>query len=170
MRFIFNVSGQSVSEESFQSFVMDQFRSSRISPERVLFEITETTAIADLQRAMRFISIFKGLGCRFVLDDFGKGVSSYTYLKNLPVDLLKIEGEFVRRMLDDPIDAAIVDSINQVGQVVGLETIAECVETEEIFDAVREAGIDYAQGFWLARPAPLDPETLLADPDGDSTN
>jgi diguanylate cyclase (GGDEF)-like protein/PAS domain S-box-containing protein len=170
VRFIFNVSGQSVSEESFQSFVMDQFRSSRVSPERVLFEITETAAIADLQRAMRFISIFKGLGCRFVLDDFGKGVSSYTYLKNLPVDLLKIEGEFVRRMLDDPIEAAIVDSINQVGQVVGLETIAECVETEEICNAVREAGIDYAQGFWLARPAPLDPETLLADPDSDPAN
>jgi diguanylate cyclase (GGDEF)-like protein/PAS domain S-box-containing protein len=163
VRFIFNVSGQSVSEESFQSFVMEQFRSSRVSPERVLFEITETAAIADLQRAMRFISIFKGLGCRFVLDDFGKGVSSYTYLKNLPVDLLKIEGEFVRRMLDDPIEAAIVESINQVGQVVGLETIAECVETEAIYEAVREAGIDYAQGFWLARPAKLVPKTLLDD-------
>ena len=162
VRFVLNVSGQSVSEESFQTFVLDQFRSCGVAPERVLFEITETAAIADLQRAMRFISIFKGLGCRFVLDDFGKGVSSYTYLKNLPVDYLKIEGEFVRRMLDDPIEAAIVASINQVGQVVGLETIAECVETEEIFDAVRAAGIDYAQGYWLARPAELDPETLLS--------
>lgn len=160
IRFILNVSGQSVSEENFQSFVMDQFRMTSVAPERVLFEITETAAIGDLQRAMRFISIFKGLGCRFVLDDFGKGVSSYTYLKNLPVDLLKIEGEFVRRMLDDPIEAAIVDSINQVGQVVGLKTIAECVETEEIFEAVRNAGIDYAQGFWLARPAPLRPDEL----------
>ena len=147
--------------ENFQSFVMDQFRISQVAPERVLFEITETAAIGDLQRAMRFISIFKGLGCRFVLDDFGKGVSSYTYLKNLPVDLLKIEGEFVRRMLDDPIEAAIVDSINQVGQVVGLKTIAECVESEAIFEAVRSAGIDYAQGFWLARPAPLKPDELL---------
>jgi diguanylate cyclase (GGDEF)-like protein/PAS domain S-box-containing protein len=164
VRFIFNVSGQSVSEESFQSFVMEQFRSSRVSPERVLFEITETSAIADLQRAMRFISIFKGLGCRFVLDDFGKGVSSYTYLKNLPVDLLKIEGEFVRRMLDDPIEAAIVESINQVGQVVGLETIAECVESEAIYNAVHQTGIDYAQGFWLAKPTMLVPETLLDDP------
>ena len=160
IRFVLNVSGQSVSEEAFQTFVMGQFRSSGVAPERVFFEITETVAIADLQRAMRFISIFKGLGCHFVLDDFGKGVSSYTYLKNLPVDFLKIEGEFVRRMLDDPIEAAIVDSINQVGQVVGLETIAECVETEEIFEAVRAAGIDYAQGFWLARPAPLKPEEL----------
>jgi diguanylate cyclase (GGDEF)-like protein/PAS domain S-box-containing protein len=160
IRFVLNVSGQSVSEESFQSFVLDQFRSSGVAPERVLFEITETAAIADLQRAMRFISIFKGLGCRFVLDDFGKGVSSYTYLKNLPVDFLKIEGEFVRRMLDDPIEAAIVASINQVGQVVGLQTIAECVETREVFDAVRSSGIDYAQGFWLARPAKLDPDAL----------
>ena len=160
IRFVLNVSGQSVSEESFQSFVLDQFRSTGVGPERVLFEITETAAIADLQRAMRFISIFKGLGCLFVLDDFGKGVSSYTYLKNLPVDFLKIEGEFVRRMLDDPIEAAIVASINQVGQVVGLETIAECVETEEIFNAVRDAGIDYAQGYWLARPAKLEPENL----------
>jgi diguanylate cyclase (GGDEF)-like protein/PAS domain S-box-containing protein len=163
IRFIFNVSGQSVSEETFQSFVMEQLRTSRVAPERVLFEITETAAIADLHRAMRFISIFKGLGCRFVLDDFGKGVSSYTYLKNLPVDLLKIEGEFVRRMLDDPIEAAIVDSINQVGHVVGLETIAECVETEEVFDAVRRAGIDYAQGYWIARPQPLLAERLLDD-------
>ena len=160
IRFILNVSGQSVSEDTFQSFVMGQFRTTGVAPERVFFEITETVAIADLQRAMRFISIFKGLGCRFVLDDFGKGVSSYTYLKNLPVDFLKIEGEFIRRMLDDPIEAAIVNSINQVGQVVGLETIAECVETEEIFDAVRQAGIDYAQGYWLARPAPLDPQEL----------
>lgn len=159
VRFILNVSGQSVSEDSFQSFVMDQFRGTGVAPERVLFEITETAAIADLQRAMRFISIFKGLGCRFVLDDFGKGVSSYTYLKNLPVDLLKIEGEFVRRMLDDPVEAAIVDSINQVGQVVGLETIAECVETEAIFEAVKAAGIDYAQGFWLARPSPLETDS-----------
>lgn len=158
VRFILNVSGQSVSEESFQQFVMDQFRATAVAPERVFFEITETAAIADLQRAMRFISIFKGLGCKFVLDDFGKGVSSYTYLKNLPVDLLKIEGEFVRRMLDDPVEAAIVDSINQVGQIVGLETIAECVENEAVFKAVRAAGIDYAQGFWLARPAPLEPE------------
>jgi len=163
VRFIFNVSGQSVSEETFQAFVMDQLRTTRVAPERILFEITETAAIADLQRAMRFISIFKGLGCRFVLDDFGKGVSSYTYLKNLPVDLLKIEGEFIRRMMDDPIEAAIVDSINQVGHVVGLETIAECVETEEIFEAVRKAGIDYAQGYWLARPKPLVTETLLEE-------
>ena len=88
-------------------------------------------------------------------------MSSYTYLKNLPVDLLKIEGEFVRRMMDDPIEAAIVASINQVGHVVGLETVAECVETEEIFEAVRKAGIDYAQGYWLARPAPLVTDTLL---------
>ena len=160
IRFILNVSGQSVSEESFQTFVMGQFRSSGVAPERIYFEITETVAIADLQRAMRFISIFKGLGCRFVLDDFGKGVSSYTYLKNLPVDFLKIEGEFVRRMLDDPIEAAIVDSINQVGQIVGLETIAECVETKEIFEAVRDAGIDHAQGYWLERPSLLRPDEL----------
>ena len=126
-------------------------------------KLTLISRLLDLQRAMRFISIFKGLGCRFVLDDFGKGVSSYTYLKNLPVDLLKIEGEFVRRMLDDPIEAAIVDSINQVGHVVGLETIAECVETEEVFEAVRRAGIDYAQGYWLARPQPLIADELLAD-------
>jgi len=153
--FVLNVSGQSLSEESFLAYVASQFKESGAPPERVLFEITESAAIADRQNALRFIWVCKGLGCRFVLDDFGKGLSSYSYLKNLPVDLLKIEGEFVRRMADEPIEAAIVSSINQIGHVMGIETIAECVETEAVLEAARELGIDYAQGFRLHMPEPL---------------
>jgi len=129
-----------------------------VAPGRILFEITETAAIGNLPNALRFISVLKEMGCRFVLDDFGRGLSSFGYLQNLPVDYLKIDGEFVRRMLTDPIQAALVALIHEIGDVMGLRTIAESVEDEETLEALTRIGIDYAQGFFIARPEPLSPQ------------
>ncbi len=154
-RFALNVSGQSLGEDGFLERVVEQFERSRVAPERILFEVTETAAIADLPNAVQFISVLKGMGCRFVLDDFGQGLSSFGYLKNLPLDYLKIDGEFVRGMVSDPIQIALVASIHEIGDVMGLRTIAEAVEDEETLEALARMGIDYAQGFQIAEPRPL---------------
>jgi EAL domain-containing protein (putative c-di-GMP-specific phosphodiesterase class I) len=154
-RFAINVSGQSLGADGFLDFVVDQFNETGIAAERVLFEITETSAIANLQTAMRFISVLKEKGCRFVLDDFGQGLSSFGYLKNLPLDYLKIDGEFVRAMVNDPIQAALVASIHEIGKVMGLRTVAESVEDEPTLEALRKIGVDYGQGYHLHRPSPL---------------
>ncbi len=153
--FTINLSGQSLSEESFLEYVVQKLTAARVPTERVYFEITETAAIAHHGRAMNFISILRGLGVRFVLDDFGTGFSTFAYLKNLPVDFLKIDGEFVRDLTTNKIHEALVESINQVGHVMGIRTIAEAVEDEATLVALRRLGVDYAQGFHLARPQPL---------------
>ena len=155
-RFAINISGKSLGADGFLDYIIDEFDRTGVSPERVLFEITETSAIANLPNAMRFISVLKEIGCLFVLDDFGQGLSSFGYLKNLPLDYLKIDGEFVREMVDDPIQAALVNSIREIGEVMGLRTIAESVEDEATLDALSEIGVDYAQGYYLARPQPFD--------------
>ncbi len=126
----------------------------------ISFEITETAAIANLASAGHFIRTLKQAGCRFSLDDFGSGLSSFAYLKNLPVDYLKIDGAFVRDLASDPIDRAMVQAINQIGQVMGLMTIAEFVENDHVLGLLREIGVDFAQGYGIARPMPL------ADKDG----
>src|SRR5690606_34669701 len=118
-------------------------------------EITETATIANLGRARQFILVLKELGCRFVLDDFGSGLSSFAYLQSLPVDFLKIDGEFVRHLPTDPVQRALVTAIHDVGHLMGLATIAEAVENEPAWKALQEIGVDYAQGFWLGVPEPL---------------
>jgi diguanylate cyclase (GGDEF)-like protein/PAS domain S-box-containing protein len=150
-----NLSGQSLCDDHLLEFVIEQFRHSGIAAERVCFEITETAVIANLARAMHLITSLRELGCRFALDDFGSGLSSFAYLKRLPVDYLKIDGSFVRGMLENPIDYAIVDSINQIGHVMGILTIAEFVENAAILARLRALGVDYAQGYGIARPQPL---------------
>ena len=154
-RFAINISGFSLGASDFLDLVMAEFEATGVDPGQILFEITETAAIADLTRAQRFLSALRSMGCRFILDDFGKGLSALGYLRNLPIDFLKIDGSFVRNMTVDPVQTALVASIHEIGDVLGLRTIAEFVEDEETLDAVRRIGIDYAQGFLLARPEPL---------------
>lgn len=157
-----NLSGQSLCDGPFLDFVADQLQRADINPAQVCFEITETAAVTHLSRAMRFIATLKGMSCRFALDDFGSGLSSFGYLKNLPVDYLKIDGAFIKDMADDPIDHAMVESINQIGHVMHIQTIAEWVEDETLLNAVRGLGIDFAQGYAVSRPQPL--EELLGAP------
>jgi len=154
--FNINLSGQSLSDDLVLEFIVDQIKQKAINPEKICFEITETAAIADLNHATRFIAVMTGLGCRFALDDFGSGLSSFAYLKNLNVSYLKIDGGFVRNMVDDPIDFAMVESINHVGHTLGIKTIAEFVESDKVLDAITRLGVDYAQGFGIARPVEID--------------
>jgi diguanylate cyclase (GGDEF)-like protein len=153
--FAINLSGQSIGDEGFLSFVIEELESSGVDSRRICFEITETAAISKLDRAIRFIRILKSRGFRFVLDDFGSGLSSFAYLRDLEVEFLKIDGEFVQNMMEDRVKRAMVESINQIGHVMGLTTIAEWVENRETLDALTAMGIDYAQGYWLCRPQPL---------------
>ncbi|MDX1694937.1 MAG: EAL domain-containing protein [Ketobacteraceae bacterium] len=152
-----NLSGLTLSDDSFPDFLRELFKSYPIPPEKICFEITETVAMTNLTNTLEFINEFKQLGCKFSLDDFGSGFSSYGYLKNLPVDYLKIDGTFVKDICDDPIDFAMVESINRIGHVMGKLTIAEFVESEEILEKLRTLGVDYAQGYWIKRPERLDP-------------
>jgi diguanylate cyclase (GGDEF)-like protein/PAS domain S-box-containing protein len=164
-----NLSGSSLGDDEFLEFVIQQFAEQNLLPEKICFEVTETAAIANLTHATHFIKALKGLGCRFALDDFGSGLSSFAYLKNLPVDFLKIDGMFVKDIVDDPIDLAMVKSINDMGHVMGKQTIAEFVENDAILEKLREIGVDYAQGYGIGRPQPLgemtqDPKIELVKP------
>jgi diguanylate cyclase (GGDEF)-like protein/PAS domain S-box-containing protein len=151
-----NLSGQSLSDEQLLGFVLEQLQHTGIDASRVCFEITETAAIANLTKAVRFIGALRQRGCRFSLDDFGSGLSSFGYLKNLPVDFLKIDGGFVRNITRSPIDQAMVAAINNIGHVMGLATIAEFVESDEIKEVVRAQGVDFGQGYGISRPVPLE--------------
>lgn len=154
-RFAVNLSGQSLGDERTVEFVQDQLARYPELGQHIIFEITETAAVSNLAQATRFISTFRELGCRFALDDFGTGVSSFAHLKNLDVDYLKIDGAFVRDLSFDPVNYAMVGSINHIGHVMNIKTIAEYVETAEIRDQLRDIGVDFGQGNWLSRPVRL---------------
>ncbi len=150
-----NLSGQSLGDDMFEGFVLRLLDETGIPGEKLCFEITETAAIINLMNATRLMQSLKKRGCRFALDDFGSGLSSFGYLKNLPVDYLKIDGMFVKDLLRDPIDFAMVRSINEIGQLMGKQTIAEYVENASILQRLQEIGVDWAQGFGIDRPQPL---------------
>ncbi len=150
-----NLSGASLAEPGFLEFMLDLIKQLDVSAERLCFEVTETAAIANLDDAISFITALKAIGCSFALDDFGSGLSSFAYLKHLPVDYLKIDGGFVKDMLDDPIDRAMVEAINRIGHIMGIKTVAEFVENGEILEALRETGVDYAQGYYIDKPHSL---------------
>ena len=150
-----NLSGASVNHKQFLNFLKEQFAQYPIPPQSICFEITETTAVTNLRQAAQFIRELKQLGCRFALDDFGSGMSSLAYLKNLPVDYLKIDGSFVKNITSDRVNYALVECFNRVGQVMGMKTIAEFVENEATLELLRSLGVDYAQGYGIAKPCPL---------------
>ncbi|MBC1220117.1 EAL domain-containing protein [Nostoc sp. UCD121] len=150
-----NLSGSSINDEQFINFLYEQFTLYPISPQRICFEITETVAIANLLKAKQFIQSLQRMGCRFALDDFGVGMSSFTYLKSLPIDYLKIDGSFIRNIIENPVDNAIVTAITQISSVMGIQTIAEFVENDAILERITALGIDYAQGYNIAVPCPL---------------
>ena len=147
-----NLSGTSLSEDRFLDYVIEQLKKARLPDGAICFEITETAAISNLSRVIHFMQALKQLGCKFSLDDFGSGLSSFTYLKNLPVDYLKIDGQFIRNVVDDRVDESMVKAINDVGRAMGIETIAERVETKEVLDKLSALGVEFAQGFYIARP------------------
>jgi len=150
-----NLSGSSLNDESFIDFLKSQLEASPVDTRSLCFEITETVAISNLQKVATFMLELKKLGCYFALDDFGSGMSSFTYLKHLPVDFLKIDGNFVKEAAADKIVCAMLEAINQVGHLMGLKTIAEYVENQPILQKVRELGIDYVQGYEIQRPQRL---------------
>jgi diguanylate cyclase (GGDEF)-like protein len=151
-----NLSGPSLTAPGFQQTVIDYLNQYRIPAEKICFEITETAAISNLTDATAFIDAMHKKGCSFALDDFGTGLSSFAYLKYLPVDYLKIDGVFVKGIVDDPIDYAMVKSIHEVGRVMGKKTVAEFVENSEIGFKLKEIGVDYSQGYGIAKPCPIE--------------
>jgi EAL domain-containing protein (putative c-di-GMP-specific phosphodiesterase class I) len=154
--FAINVSGHSVNDETFPDFVLEQFSRSQAPTSKVCFEITETAAIANLENAREFMNRMKIIGCRFSLDDFGTGLSSYSYLRNLPVDYVKIDGVFVKGIVDNPGDYAVVRSINEIGHYMGKQTIAEFVESDAVLERLKEIGVDFVQGYHIDKPTRLE--------------
>jgi diguanylate cyclase (GGDEF)-like protein/PAS domain S-box-containing protein len=163
--FDLNVSGATLNDDTFLDFIKDLFSRHRVPPEIICIEITETAAIANLDQATKFVGELKSIGCKFSLDDFGSGISSFKYLKHIPVDYLKIDGSFVKSMVDDPVDAAIVAMINQIGHLLGIKTVAEFVESKAICDKLDAIGVDFAQGYFFSKPRPLEEVAGLISPD-----
>ncbi len=147
-----NLSGTSLNDDRFLEFLIDELQTYDLSPGAVCFEITETAAISNLPNVVRFMREFRARGCLFSLDDFGSGLSSFTYLKNLPVDYLKIDGHFIQNVATDPVDRSMVEAITQVGHAMGIKTIAERVESAQVLACLADIGVEYAQGIYIAPP------------------
>jgi diguanylate cyclase (GGDEF)-like protein len=153
--YFINLSSASLNDSQFVEFLQTQFHLHQIPPQVICFEITEATALTNLSRVVPFVRQFREFGCHFALDDFGSSLSAFTYLKNLPVDFLKIDGAFIRDLLEDPAHFAMTETIHRIAQLMELQTIAESVESDRILDRLREMGVDYAQGYGIAKPRPL---------------
>ena len=149
------MSGQTLGDKTFLDEVLVLFAETKIGYSQVCFEITETALISNFATAQTFIKTLRKRGCKFSLDDFGSGLSSFTYLKDLSVDYLKIDGSFVLGILNDKKDYNLVKSIHQIGQFMGIKTVAEFIESEEILECVKKIGIDYGQGYALGKPQPI---------------
>ena len=162
-RYAINLSGTSLNSDTLLQFIKREMRRTPIQPHNICFEITETAAIDNLLKAAKLIKELKQYGFKFALDDFGKGLSSYSYLSNLPVDYLKIDGDFVKKLSSDPVNYEIIKSVNHIGHLMGMKTIAECVENEKTLRDLRTIGIDYGQGSSLGEPQPLFVNWTLSD-------
>jgi EAL domain-containing protein (putative c-di-GMP-specific phosphodiesterase class I) len=147
-----NLSGASVEDDGLADFILDSVATFGVQPQRLCFEITETVAVRDLQRVAQVIERLRAAGCRIALDDFGVGMSSFGYLKSLPVDSIKIDGSFVRDLGREPVSRIIIDAVTRIGHERQLQVLAEWVEEESVLSVLRELGVDYAQGFLLHRP------------------
>jgi EAL domain-containing protein (putative c-di-GMP-specific phosphodiesterase class I) len=157
-----NISGASLSSEGFVEFIREQATRHEIVPESICFEIAETTAIANLQRASDFLWGLRLDGFKFALDHFGLGMGSFSYLKSLPVDYVKIDGEFVKSILDEKISLAMTEAITRVVGVMGIQVVAEYVENELILEKLREIGVGYAQGYGVCEPIVLEEGSKIA--------
>ena len=160
-----NLSGTSLSDESFMSFLEAELDRFPIEPGALCFEVTETATISNIAEVAEFMHRLKSRGCLFSLDDFGSGLSSFAYLKELPVDLIKIDGDFVGDILKSPADAAVVDAISRVGKAMSIRTVAERVDSLELLEALRELGVDYAQGYHFAKPRVVRNRSSFVSPD-----
>ncbi len=158
--FALNLSGMSLSDRSFLDYVLSLVEDPRIA-RGLCFEITETAVITSMTQAVNFMQELKKRGCRFALDDFGSGLSSFHYLKNLPVDFLKIDGQFIGKVTSDAVDRSMVEAISQVGRALGIATIAEKVESAAVFGELKGLGVQFAQGYFIAQPCPID--SLVAE-------
>jgi len=154
-RFTLNLSGQSIGDDKFIARVLELIKTTPVNTNHLCFEITETSAIANLENAKTFLNHLQGLGCLTALDDFGSGLSSFGYLRNLPIDYIKIDGLFIKQISQDETSRVMVEAIHSIGRTMNLKTIAEFVESEEILEVVRSIGIDYAQGYHLGKPEPI---------------
>jgi len=150
-----NLSGHTVDDEAFADFVIGLLQRHRVPPHKLCFEITETAAISNMARVVRFIEKLRAVGCRFALDDFGAGMASFGYLKNLPVDILKIDGSFIQKLEFDPLSHSIVRAVTDIGHQLHLQVIAEWVGSERVMDMLRGLGVDFAQGYAVHQPEPI---------------
>lgn len=150
--FSINLSGRTLEDEAFAAFARQTLAATGMAPSRLCFEITETAAISNLPAARSLIEDLKELGCAIALDDFGKGMSSFAYLKTLPVDYLKIDGSFIREMRGNSVDYAMTEAINNIGRILGLRTVAEFVENDGILECLETIGVDFAQGYAIHVP------------------
>jgi len=164
MRVSINLSGSSITDSSLGVFLEQCFSISAVEPSRVTFEITETVFMMNLAQARALVERLQALGCQFALDDFGSGFSSLNYLRNLPVNVVKIDGSFVREIDKDPVSLALLKSINEIAHLLGKKTVAEWIETEETFRILKEIGVDYGQGFYAGKPQPLEALNLKPRP------
>ena len=158
-----NLSGTSLNTNTLLKYITLEYKKHNINPDNVCFEITETAAIDNLPKVANLVRELKKFGFKFALDDFGKGVSSFMYLSSLPVDYLKIDGEFVKNLLNNTVNHAIIWSINNIGRILGIQIIAEYVENEHLHEALIDIGIDYAQGYKFGEPEPLHEDYNLKD-------
>jgi EAL domain-containing protein (putative c-di-GMP-specific phosphodiesterase class I) len=158
-RFSINLSGASMADASLVDFVRQELKAHRVAPELVCFEITETAAVGNFDVAVALMHGLRELGCRFALDDFGAGMSSFTYLKRLPVDYVKIDGAFVKDMSKDEVDFAMVEAIHNIAHRMGLRTVAEFVQNDTTIEMLRGLGVDYVQGYGVEKPRPLDDDS-----------
>ncbi len=149
-----NLSGNSLSDQSFLEFVVEHAGAPDVAG-RLCFEITETAAVTNWSNALYFMKELQQRGCRFALDDFGSGLSSFMYLRTLPVDFLKIDGQFVAQVAANPVDRNMVEAICKIGRSLGIFTVAECVESEPVLAELKRIGVDFVQGYYLARPQPI---------------